>query len=146
MKIKIGDKVYIQRYDLQFLFCSEAATNGIISEYFQKNDVFEYEDTISPFDFNFFFAKKENVEWIMGQAWILDYGEYKDKTIEFLQTQADDYQKKIDESIAKGKQDPGIVNDFYLDERDKLEQARDSIRYLISEKAGVVSFVLPESP
>ena len=87
MKIKEGDHVFLQRYDVDFIRKDlNMASYCVLDEIFHPDAVapvqtFESDVTKeNPYEFAFMFCHPNNVAWIMKQKWIVDYDQYAKKT------------------------------------------------------------------
>ena len=70
MKIKIGDKVYLQLIDLYFIRMHELYPGGDF--YVNCKEVFP-DTKVNPYGFSYVFDDPAVVNWIMSQEYIIDY-------------------------------------------------------------------------
>ncbi|MDO5480744.1 MAG: hypothetical protein Q4F60_00125 [Candidatus Saccharibacteria bacterium] len=89
MKLKIGEKVYLQVYDLIFIACElGGCPTSIVREAFSYDDsevLLALEDEAEKlFWFKYCFREPENVEWLMAQDWIVSYNKYAEASISEL--------------------------------------------------------------
>ena len=84
MKIKIGDKVYLQKYEvLRFVRGDAEAPMSILYECC-GDDCLVVNGPKDSFDFDCCFTKPENVSWLMKQNYIVDYDEYINVDVDSL--------------------------------------------------------------
>lgn len=89
MKIKEGDYVFLQRYDVDFIRKDlNLASYCVLDEIFHPDAVASIQ-TIeldsakkSPYEFAFVFHHPNNVAWLMKQDWIVDYDKYAKRPAE----------------------------------------------------------------
>ena len=79
MKIKINDRVYVQKYDIAFIarFIKRVPA-AIMMDLFEEADAFIMtgrEDSIS---FSTFF-QGESANWLMQQSWIINFDDFRKK-------------------------------------------------------------------
>lgn len=84
MKVKDGQKVYLQKYEVSYIMhelnCVPAC---IVNEIFKYGTPFIMSGPIDGYKFCVFEDPK-NVEWLMEQDWIVDYDQYKSTPISKL--------------------------------------------------------------
>lgn len=94
MKLKVNDKVYLQRYEVEFLlqeFHNFNFPDSIMREIRENKRPFLF-DRVKKHDGSFhnIFKNPENVQWLMEQDWIVDYDRYKNNSIPQLQNICND--------------------------------------------------------
>ena len=130
MKIKIGEKVYLQKYDIARLMQSHCAIpSSLFAELFLNNEVFFVNGTSDAWRFDCVFEQPENVEWLMGQDWIVDYDKYVVMAISDLEKLAD----RID-----------LEQPADMKELDENRHKVSSIHTLVAAIRGEIVFVYPE--
>ena len=77
MKIKIGDKVYLQVFDIlkmneRPVLVAECVSSEFLEKYGEMSDV---KDGPDKYTFKYAFDNPDCVEWLMMQDYILDYDE-----------------------------------------------------------------------
>lgn len=92
MKLKIRDKVYLQKYEVARLLgvmgnCdSVKLPSTLVNEIFAGGDaVFFMNGGPDGLSFDVVVEEPENVEWVMAQDYILDFERFKDYSIEDLE-------------------------------------------------------------
>ncbi len=84
MKIKIGKKVYLQRYDLDFAVHKLCYIPRDFRDELSEKKMWNRarsDDQKSALNFDCVFEKPGSVAWIMEQNWILDYEELNQMSI-----------------------------------------------------------------
>ncbi len=78
MKIQIGSKVYLQKYDL-FKITRELnfAPTSIKKEAERRGTMFHLMEPNDAWNFDCVFSDPANVKWLMSQDWILDYRQFR---------------------------------------------------------------------
>lgn len=83
MKLKIGDKVYLQKYEVAYIDHElELVPASIFEEMFHLDDgssygYFSINGADDGHRFAVCFKKPESVKWLMEQDWIVDYSYYE---------------------------------------------------------------------
>lgn len=87
MKLKIGEKVYLQKYDAKYLLGHLGIfPENLYSEIFSQNDgVFFMNAGTDAMSFTIVFEDQENVDWLMAQDFIPDFEELSKESVEDLQ-------------------------------------------------------------
>ena len=151
MKLKIGDKVYLQKYEVAHIIHElNGFPGGILDETFggdEGNSFFFMNGPTDGFRFECVYKEHENVKWIMEQDWIVDYDEYAEMSLAELRT----LQKRlkaersadIDEFNAKDE----VYRETHFDEQsdkfDKLGHKIASLGDLIRFRKGEIKFGFP---
>lgn len=83
MKLKIGNKVYVQRFEVaHILYELEEFPPYVIAEISDREKLFlANEAEEANFSFDCVFAEPASVGWLTSQEWILDFDEYVSKSI-----------------------------------------------------------------
>ena len=150
MKLKIGDKVYLQKYEVShILHDSNAFPSSILDETFDdgKCKAFIMNGPADGFQFKCVYEKPENVKWLMDQSWIVDYDEYAEMSLAELEALWEHLRVKrstgIDEFNAKEEAYKKTHFDEASEKFDKLGHKITSIGYLIRLRRGEVEFIFP---
>ena len=151
MKIKIGETVYLQKYEIAHMMHDlNSFPDAVLQEIFGKggDEIFFMSSPEDGYRFDCAFKNPKSVEWIMAQNWIVDYDEYTDKTQSWLKDNilhlTDEHKSKIDEF--NGKDDDFRVKhiDEYSDKFKKECHMIDSLKILFSARNGYFKFVFPD--
>lgn len=150
MKLKIGDTVYLQKYEVAYITHELVSyPSSIFQEMFGDEDgLFSMDYPVDRFHFACVFKRPENVKWLMEQDWFVDYDEYAKKPLSELIALMDclneEYYASIDEFNAKDavyrKKHLGDIED----KLNKLSHKAASIGDLIMFRKGRVEFVFPD--
>ncbi|MBR0461086.1 hypothetical protein IJI91_03875 [Candidatus Saccharibacteria bacterium] len=151
MKLKIGDKVYLQKYEVAHIIHElNGFPGGILDETFggdEGNSFFFMNGPTDGFRFECVYKEHENVKWLMEQDWIVDYDEYAEMSLAELRA----LQKRlkaersadIDEFNAKDE----VYRETHFDEQsdkfDKLGHKIASLGDLIRFRKGEIKFGFP---
>ncbi len=84
MKLKIGDKVYLQKYEVAYIWHELWCVPGGIFEETFTDDVFIMNGPSDGLKFECVYRKPENIKWLMAQDWLIDYEEYAKMSLEEL--------------------------------------------------------------
>ena len=90
MKLKIGDKVYLQRYDVSFIIMNARIWSvpwSVIGEIFRRGNgpALCDDPTGDSLLFEHVFEHPESVAWLMEQNWIVDYEAHMAMPLEELE-------------------------------------------------------------
>lgn len=109
MKLRIGDAIYLQKYDVAFLVHELGTFPGsIINEVFSCGTMFFMNGGTDSFKFSYKFEEPENIEWLMAQDYIPDFEILNGQTISEL--------KKIVDALSKrGRKISAEFTDMPLD-------------------------------
>jgi len=151
MKIRIGEKVYLQKYEVAHILHS---LNGfpatVIDEIFGdgESNFFFMNSSADGFRFESVFKDPASVKWLMEQDWIVDYDEYSKMPLPELEVLTErlkaEHVAGIDEFNAK---DETYREKHFEEESDKFHKAShkiSSLNSLISARKGEVIFVFPD--
>lgn len=149
MKIKVGKRVYLQEFDFAFITHDlERFPARILEEFFQEERVFIMNGEKDGFRFDCVFEWPENVKWLMGQDWIIDFDEYAGRPIEKIEELRDqiseEWRVKADEFNAK---DEAYKAEHYAeihDEALKIEHKESSLDFMIEAYRRKIKFVFPK--
>lgn len=149
MKIKDGQKVFLQKYEVAYIMHNlNLVPAGIIEEIFKNDNPFI---VASPADGQVFDCVFENLgttEWLMEQDWIVDYDQYKDVPVADLEAMCkqleDEYSSSIDDFNAK---DDAYREKHFDEQSEKFGNMSHKISslYLMLEHLGKkANFVFPD--
>ncbi len=151
MKLKIDDKVYLQKYEVAHIMHDldsipatvvDEITRGRSRRFFSMND------PTDAYRFGFAFKNPASVKWLMEQGWIVNYDEYFEMPLPELEALVErlkaEHGAGIDEFNAKDeayreKHLEKVSNKFHKDSH-KISSLDD----LISARKGKVTFVFPD--
>ncbi len=81
LRIRVEDKIFVQNFDLKFIFREIRFFPEEISEKVQKD---QSPTTIkgveNEYNFDYFFETKEALGWLENQCWLINLAEYQQKT------------------------------------------------------------------
>ena len=149
MKIKIGEKVYLQKYEISYiLYETDGFPGSLLEEIFDDDEIFFVNGSEDGFRFECVFENPKNVEWLMAQDWIVDYNEYAKTPIrelkELVKQLKKEYSTMIDEFNA---QNIDYRKRYYQEvgyEFSKIRHRIASLHNIIAERKGKATFVFPE--
>ncbi len=151
MKLKIGDKVYLQKYEVVYILHKlNSFPASIMQETFggDDNDYFFVNGSADGFRFACVYEEPESVRWLMEQDWIVDYDVYIEMSLDELkvlqETFKAEYSAGIDEFNAK---DEAYKETHFEEENEKLDNLGHKIisfGNLISFCKGEVKFGFPD--
>ena len=136
MKLKIGDKVYLQKYDVAYLLHHiRAFPSRLMEEIFCGDDdlggIFWMNGGADGLSFDQKFEDKQNVEWLLAQDYILNFEDLKDKSVEELEALGK-------EEEANGRK---ICNDFNGMSEEYRKEHYDEVEDIIKRSnAKVLSY------
>ena len=100
MKMKIGPRVYLQHYEMERASLRiDSMPSSIFDEAYKKRFL-KRNGEGGPFYFDHVFENSQNVAWLMGQDWIVDFNQYKDMSSEEI----DNVVKEIEEERERKQQ------------------------------------------
>ena len=151
MKLKIGDKVYLQKYEVAHLMHSFNSFPGsVLHEVFSdgEDSFFFMSGPADDLRFESVFKNPASVKWLMKQEWIVDYDEYVEMSLTELEALQERLKAKhsadIDEFNAKDEAYREAHFDEESDKFDKLGHKIASLGDLIEFRKGKVKFVFPD--
>lgn len=139
MKLRIGEKVFLQKYEIAFLLCeTKDFPADILREAAEPGGVFRINSPMDCFRFDCKFENPANVEWLSAQDWILDYDEYVQMPLDELAACREDLQHEILSCQELFRSGQGNLETLY-----KLDHQDASIRGIIEFRKGRTEFVFP---
>ena len=120
MRARVGDKIFVQNYDLRFIVDNIRIYPEEIREKISKDQLSsDLRPRRSEFCFDYSFESKEALNWLENQCWLLDAKELSEKS-----------EKEIKKELKRIKKEmKNILKRFLKNERYLNE---DSCRSLIS--------------
>lgn len=149
MKIKIGQKVYLQKYDVSYIMHDLNSVHySIIDEIFKDSKSFIMNGAMDGYAFDCVFEDPTNVKWLMDQDWIVDYDQYKNKTaaevVALCEELIEQGKIKAEEFNAK---DPEYREKHFLECREhlsNLEHKLNSLEAMANYLDKKIKFALPK--
>lgn len=149
MKIKIGDKVYLQKYDVAHILHELSEFPGsVLDESFNGGDeMFFMSGPTDGYRFECLFEKPESVEWLTEQDWIVDYDEYAKMPVAELEELLERLEAELSSSIKEfNDKDESYRRRHYEEASDKFSKAQyknSSLNDLIMFRKGKAKFTFP---
>lgn len=155
MKIKIGEKVYLQKYDVARILQKIAAFPGnLATELFKTSNngalhasIFYISSPKDELEFSCVFKDPKNVEWLMSEDWIVDHNEYVKMPVAVLKSIYRHREREYKANIKYFNLQPREYQELHYDEISlklyKEAHQLKSIRLLINELTGRITFDLP---
>ena len=149
MKIKIGQKVYLQKYDVSYIMHElNFVQAGIVDEIFKDGKPFIMNGAVDGYTFDCVFEDPSNVKWLMNQDWIVDYDQYKDKTpAEIIAL----YEELVKQGNIEAKEfnakDPEYRKKHFLECRERLnnlEHKLNSLEAMAEHLNKKIKFAFPK--
>lgn len=151
MKLKIGGKVYLQKYEVaSILHKLKSFPASIMQETFGDggDEFFCMNGAADGFRFDCIYKEPKNVEWLMDQDWIIDYDEYAKMPLDELKTLYESYKVEYSADIDRfNAKDVTYRETHFEEENDKLNKFWHkiaSLGNLIGFREGEVKFVFPD--
>lgn len=151
MKLEIGGKVYLQKYEVNYILKNfKGVPSSILEEMFGDEDscIFFTNGPVDGFRFEYVYKGLANVKWLMKQDWIVDYDKFAEMPLAELKALQENLKAKrsadIDEFNAKDKAYKKAHSSEENDKFDKLGHKIASLGYLIKFREGEVEFVFPD--
>ena len=149
VKIKIDQKVYLQKYDVAYIVHElNFIQASIIEEIFGSGKPFIMNGPVDGYAFKCVFENPENVRWLMEQDWIVDYNQYKDKSPEEMLSICE---KVVEDGTAEVKEfnarDANYREEHFLEYKakfDNLEHEVRSLEIMLDYLKNKVEFIFPE--
>ena len=149
MKIKVGNKVYLQKYDVSYILRHlNDIPVSFIGELFKESKPFLISNQNDALEFAYAFKNPMNTEWLMSQDYILDY----ESTIFVSLSATKDYYKGLKKELNKeirnfNTKDPKYRTDHYDEYSEKFKRKQhkiESYRIMIDCLNGKINFVFPD--
>jgi len=150
MKLKIGNKVYLQKYEVAHILHELSSFPASIMQetFYGDNEFFFMNGLADAFQFECVYKEPENIKWLMEQDWIVDYDEYADMPLAELEALHErlktEHSAGVDEFNAK---DEAYRKAHFKEENDKFNKSRHKIASLgdiIGFCKGEVKFIFPD--
>ena len=150
MKLKIKDKVYLQKYEIAFILEElESIPGCVYCEFMDKHRFFSINGTEDKYNFDCVFENPESIKWLMEQDWIVDYKKFaKMSAAELISTIEhvdEEYTTKLDKFNAKDDTYRSKHYSKAVEEFGKYEHQLESLSVLLAAKTGKLNFTFPEN-
>lgn len=140
MKLKIGESVYLQNFDLGYMTRSIDVPYDLYEEMFKEGTIFITSGGEDGLRFDHAFKTPETVKWLMEQDWIIDYEEYAKMPIPELTTLLESTIAERTAQVAEfNTQDKAYRNEHFKEKSlkfDRLGHKIYSLKCLISALEG----------
>ena len=148
MKIKMGDRVYLQKYDVAFITSrSSGFPWSIIDEIFTNDKLFYVSSKADGYKFKCEFKDHENVKWLMEQDWIVDYDECAKLSNSDLEALIEHLEKNYHEGLDEfNAQSEHYRKNHFKEKADMFEKSKHKIisyEYMLAARRGEIKFVFP---
>ena len=149
MKLKIGDKVYLQKYEVAYIMHSlNKLPQSIVQETFNSEGFFFMKGPADGLRFECVYEDPNNVRWLMEQDWIIDFNEYVEAPLGELEALQEclkaEYSTGIKRFNAKNKTYREVFFDEESEKFDRLKHKIVSLGYLIELHKGTITFAFPD--
>ena len=151
MKLKIGDKVFLQKYEVAyFVHNPDGVPGSIFNEIFcggPNGNFFYMNGPEDGYRFDCVFKDPDNVDWLMAQGWLVDFDVFSKMELEELEDLFErlnaEYRTGIEEFNAKDYEYRQEHHDekFYF--FDRLGHKIVSLGELLKYRKGKAEFVFP---
>lgn len=152
MKLKVGECVYLQKYEIAYLTSElSCLPASIFDELFggDEENFFFMCGSEDGFQFECIFKNPKNVEWFMNQDWIVDYDKYAEMPISDLEVLIEDLDAerfaKIGDFNAK---DEVYRKKYYAEISEEFSKSGHkiiSLEYLLDARKGKIKFIFPDN-
>lgn len=123
MKLRYNNRVFLQQYDVAFLLdMPSEVPSQVYDEIFLK-DAFYDKCSIDGYGFIYSFIKRESVEWLMSQDYILDYDDYRGYSPQDLERMISQTNQEFDELSKEFSKKDKRCRDLHFNEMN-LENAK----------------------
>lgn len=149
MKIKDGQKVFLQKYEVAYIMHElNLVPAGIIEEVFKDGKPFIMANPIDGQVFDCVFENPGTTEWLMEQDWIVDYDQYKNVPVVDLEALC----KQLEDECFSGINDFNATDDAYRKEHfdeqyekfSKMRHKISSLYLMIEHLEKKTNFVFPD--
>lgn len=146
MKLKVGNKVYLQRQEIDYIVNEMGSLPGSIIAEIMKNS--GYKVVAGANEFLLAFEDPKNVEWLMNQSWILNYEDYANLSVMELELRLSHLKtecaKKTKSYRSKSEAAQKAHWNEYNEWLKKRRHVITSVESLIAFSSSREGFILPE--
>lgn len=140
MKIKIGDKVYLQKYEVAHILhdlwsmpmCIVEETLGD-----DKSGCFVMKGPRDCYNFECVYEDPDSVKWLMEQEWIVDYDEYAEKSVKELQRA---YEQMSKECFERRKSFMDMDYTYRMEHHDEMNEKQSQLIHKITSIEDLIVF------
>ena len=150
MKLKIGNKVYLQKYEVAYIMYNLTELPGsFLDETFSDDDhkFFFMNSAADGLRFDYAYEDPQNVAWLMEQDWIVDYAEYAKTSFDDIKSLVSNLrmhrESAIDEFNSKSEDYRRTHYDEESAKFDRSAHKISSLEKIIEYRQGEVEFVFP---
>ena len=148
MKLKIGNKVYLQKYEVAFImnYLSKFPASFLNETFSDANDGIFMMNALGndTFDFKTVYEDPKTVAWLMEQTWLADFDIYSkmplDELEESLERLKSEHSTRSDELEAEGED----YQEEDIESLNKLAHKINSLGFLVMFRRGKRNFIFPE--
>lgn len=149
MKIIVGDKAYLQKFDLAFMLHEFTAVPGcIMMEAFSSACAITVNGGNDAVRFGFCFEEKETVDFIKECDWLMDFSEYSQKGLDELialrDEMSDDLSREVDDFNGASVEYRKKNFEEYSEKFDHMKLKTMSLDMLVDCKKGKIK--MPDIP
>ncbi len=149
MKIKIDERVYVQKYDIAYIMHEMNEVPALLmQEFFEKNETFimtGFEDSLK---FACVFEEPENVRFLMRQTWIVDFEEFRQASPSALKALRKRllaaYQAETEDFDARDDEYRNNNRDEFEERFSQMQHKEYSFALMIKYLKRRVTFVFPD--
>ena len=151
MKLKIGDKVYLQEYEIAFILKElNFIPCRIILEMFDNGDHISLTNNNDPtrlYRFGHVYANPANVKWLMEQDWIIDYDDCAGMSLAELENLRNTLITEHFASTSKFNRENYTYREMHFDEENekmnKIKHKIFSLKQYIDFRKCRIDFIFP---
>lgn len=149
MKIKDGQKVFLQKYEVTYIMHElNSVPAGIVEEIFKDDEPFIMSGPADGQVFDCVFQNPETTKWLMEQDWVVDYDQYKNVPVAELEALC----RQLEKEYSSGANDFNAKDNAYREkhfneQNEKFSNMRHKIAslYLMLEHLEKkANFVFPD--
>ena len=148
MKLKIGNKVYLQKYEVAFImnYLSKFPASFLNETFSDANDGIFMMNALGDdtFDFKTVYEDPKNVAWLMEQTWLADFDIYSKMPLDELEESLERLESEYSARNAKLKAKGEGYSTEDVESLNKLGHKTNSLDYLVMFRRGKLNFIFPE--
>ncbi|MBR0467642.1 hypothetical protein IJJ53_01905 [Candidatus Saccharibacteria bacterium] len=149
MKIKNGQKVFLQKYEVTYIMHElNSVPAGIVEEIFKDGKPFIMSGPIDGQVFACVFENPKATEWLMEQDWIVDYDQYKNVPVADLKVLCEQLKNEYSSGVGNFNAKDDAYREKHFDEQnEKFSNMRhkiSSLYLMIDHLEKKTNFVFPD--
>lgn len=146
MKLKIGNKVYLQKYEIAFITHHLSRfPKGFLEETFANDDIFMMNVlSDNTFDFKTVYEDPKIVAWLMEQTWLADFDTYSKMPLDELEESLERLKSEHSARSAELEAEGEDYQEEDIESLNKLAHKINSLGSLIMFRRGKLDFIFPE--